>query len=238
MPAQFSGVGLFLGFAPTVYGSLPYRGSVRITAGSHGVSLASGYQEREIRANLPNTGRDTPAGRWLQIRRIRVNYVYNYQTLTLKATGKTLARSPGHSEPRRPPATASARPGRARASARRARTVSSPSHRRASLDDRGPSIRQPVQRLARSRARKYRRALRLAPKRPEGAPLGAVPARDRQTAGLACRLCVVVAFVKVGSNLRLEKKLLEMDYELKMRSWTTEPFGDVDADGDSDDDGE
>ena len=49
---------------------------------------------------------------------------------------------------------------------------------------------------------------------------------------------MVVAFVKVGSNLRLEKKLLEMDYELQMRSWTTEPFGDVDADGDSDDDGE
>ena len=47
-----------------------------------------------------------------------------------------------------------------------------------------------------------------------------------------------IDLVKVGSNLRLEKKLLEMDYELQMRSWTTEPFGDVDADGDSDDDGE
>ena len=176
------------------------------------------YARRTLASNTPNT---------------RI-YVYHSQTLTLKATGKTLARSPGHSEPRRPPATASARPGRARASARRARTVSSPSHRRASLDDRGPSIRQPVQRLARSRARKYRRALRLAPKRPEGAPLGAVPARDRQTAGLACRLCVVLAFVRAGSNLRLEKKFLEMHYEMQMRSWTTDP---EESDDDLDDDG-
>ena len=47
-------------------------------------SLAGQFrrQEREIRANLPNTGRDTPAGRWLQIRRIRVKYAHNFQTLT------------------------------------------------------------------------------------------------------------------------------------------------------------
>ena len=34
---------------------------------------------------------------------------------------------------------------------------------------------------------------------------------------------MVVAFVKVGSNLRLEKKFLEMHYEMQMRSWTTDP---------------
>ena len=34
---------------------------------------------------------------------------------------------------------------------------------------------------------------------------------------------MVVAFVKVGLNLRLEKKFLEMHYEMQMRSWTTDP---------------
>ena len=35
--------------------------------------------------------------------------------------------------------------------------------------------------------------MRAAPKWPEGAPLGAIPAQDRQTGGLACRHGVVVA---------------------------------------------
>ena len=46
-----------------------------------------------------------------------------------------------------------------------------------------------------------------------------------------------MAFVKVGSNLRLEKELLEMHYEMQMRSWTTDPFGNVDTAAASEDDG-
>jgi hypothetical protein len=38
----------------------------------------------------------------------------------------------------------------------------------------------------------------------------------------------------VGSNLRLEKKFLEMHYEMQMRSWTTDP---EESDDDLDDDG-
>ena len=32
-----------------------------------------------------------------------------------------------------------------------------------------------------------------------------------------------ISLVKAGSNLRLKKKLLAMDYEAEMRSWTTDP---------------
>ena len=41
-----------------------------------------------------------------------------------------------------------------------------------------------------------------------------------------------IDLVKAGSNLRLEKKLLELDYETEMRSWTTQPEG---SDDESDD---
>ena len=33
---------------------------------------------------------------------------------------------------------------------------------------------------------------------------------------------MAIDLVKAGSNLRLKKKLLAMDYEAEMRSWTTD----------------
>ena len=35
-------------------------------------------------------------------------------------------------------------------------------------------------------------------------------------------VAVAIDLVKAGSNLRLKKKLLAMDYEAEMRSWTTD----------------
>ena len=42
---------------------------------------------------------------------------------------------------------------------------------------------------------------------------------DRAPLGLS----KAIRLVKAGSNLRLEKKLLALDYELDMRSWSVNP---------------
>ena len=43
--------------------------------------------------------------------------------------------------------------------------------------------------------------------------------------------------MKTGSNLRLKKKLFELDYEVEMRSWMQEPEDSDDEDDGADDDG-
>ena len=46
-----------------------------------------------------------------------------------------------------------------------------------------------------------------------------------------------ISLVKTGSNLRLKKKLFELDYEVEMRSWMQEPEDSDDEDDGADDDG-
>ena len=58
-------------------------------------------------------------------------------------------------------------------------------------------------------------------------------------AGACARLgpSKAISLVKTGSNLRLKKKLFELDYEVEMRSWMQEPEDSDDEDDGADDDG-